>query len=37
MVVSKPKERKVLVKDIHEEIVHFSERKTLAEVKKRFF
>jgi len=35
--VPKPKERKVLVKDIHEEIGHFNERKTLVEVKKRFF
>ncbi len=37
LVVPKPKEKKVLVKDIHKEVGHFSERKTLAEVKKRFF
>jgi hypothetical protein len=36
-VVPKPKERKVLVRNIHEEIGHFSEGRTLAEVKKRFF
>ncbi len=37
LVVPKPKERHVLVKSIHKEIGHFSERKTLAEVKKRCF
>jgi len=37
LVVSKLKERKVLVKNMHEEIGHFSKRRTLAEVKKRFF
>jgi len=36
-MVPKPKERKALVKDIHEKIGHFSEGKTLAEIKKRFF
>jgi hypothetical protein len=36
-VVPKFEERKMLVKDIHEEIGHFSEGKTLAEFKKRFF
>jgi hypothetical protein len=29
--------RKVLIKNIHEEIGQFSERRTLVEVKKRFF
>jgi hypothetical protein len=33
--VPKPEERKV--KDIYEEIGHFSEGRTLAKVKKRFF
>jgi hypothetical protein len=37
LVVPKPKERHVLVKSIHEEIGHFSEGRTLVEVKKRFF
>ncbi len=37
LVVPKPEERHVLVKSIHEEIEHFSEGRTLAEVKKRFF
>jgi hypothetical protein len=37
LVVPKLEERKALVRDIHEEIGHFSERRTLAEVKKRFF
>ncbi len=37
LVVLKPKEKHLLDKNIHEEIGHFSERKTLAEVKKRFF
>ncbi len=37
LMVSKLEERKALVKDIHEEIGHFSERRTLIEVKKRFF
>jgi hypothetical protein len=37
MVVLKLKERKMLVKNIHEEIGYFSEGRTLAEVKKRFF
>jgi hypothetical protein len=36
LVVPKSEEKKSLVKDIHEEIGHFSER-TLVEVKKRFF
>jgi hypothetical protein len=36
-VVLKPEEKKALVKDIHEEVGHFSEGRTLAEVKKRFF
>jgi hypothetical protein len=35
--VLKPEEKKALVKDIHEEVGHFSEGRTLAEVKKRFF
>jgi hypothetical protein len=33
----KPKERHVLVKNIHEEIGHLNEGRTLVEVKKRFF
>jgi len=33
----KPEERRVLVKNIHEEIGHFSEGRTLVKVKKRFF
>jgi hypothetical protein len=33
----KPKERHALVKNIHEEIGHFCERRTLAKIKKRFF
>jgi hypothetical protein len=33
----KPKERKSLVRDIHEEIGHLNEGKTLVEVKKRLF
>jgi hypothetical protein len=37
LMVPKPKERLVLVKNIHEEIGHFNEGRTLAEVKKRFF
>jgi hypothetical protein len=37
MVVPKPKEKQVLVKNIHEEIGHFNEGRTLVEVKKRFF
>jgi hypothetical protein len=37
LVVLKPKERKVLVKNIHEEIGHFIEKRTLAKVMKRFF
>jgi hypothetical protein len=36
LVVPKPEERHVLVKNIHKEIGHFSEGRTLAEVKKRF-
>jgi len=36
LVVPKPKERKVLVKDIHEEIGHFSKGRTLAKVKNFF-
>jgi hypothetical protein len=37
LVVPKPEERQVLVKNIHEVIGHFNEGRTLAEVKKRFF
>jgi len=37
MVVPKFIERKALVKDIHEDIGHFSEGRTLAEVKKKKF
>jgi hypothetical protein len=37
LVVPKPKEKQVLVKNTHEEIGHFSEGRTLAKVKKRFF
>jgi hypothetical protein len=37
LVVPKLEERKVLVKDIHEEIEHFSKGRTLAEVKKRHY
>ncbi len=37
LVVLKPKERKALVRDIHEEIGHFNEGRTSVEVKKRFF
>jgi hypothetical protein len=35
--VSKLEERNALVRNIHEEIRHFSEGRTLAKVKKRFF
>jgi hypothetical protein len=37
LVVPKLEERQMLVKNIHEEIGHISEGRTLAEVKKRFF
>jgi hypothetical protein len=37
LVVPKPEERHVLVKNIHEEIGHFSERRTLVRLKKGFF
>jgi hypothetical protein len=37
LVVPKLEEKKVLVRNIHEEIGHFSERRTLVEVMKRFF
>ncbi len=37
LVVPTPEERQVLVKNIHEEIGHFSEGRTLAKVKNRFF
>jgi hypothetical protein len=37
LVVWKPKERKALVRDIHEEIGHFNKGRTLIEVKKIFF
>jgi hypothetical protein len=37
LVVPKPEEKHGLVKSIHEEIGHFSEGRTLTEVKKRFF
>jgi hypothetical protein len=37
LVVPKPKKKQVLVKNIHEEIRHFSEGRTLVKVKKRFF
>jgi hypothetical protein len=37
LVVPKPKERHMFVKNILEEIGHFSEGRTLAKVKKRFF
>jgi hypothetical protein len=37
LVVPKLEERHVLVKSIHEEIRHFSEGRTLAKVKKRYF
>jgi hypothetical protein len=37
LVVPKPKERHVLVKNVQEEIGHFSEGKTFVEVKNRFF
>ncbi len=33
-MVPKPEEKKALVKDIHEEIGHFSEGRTLAKVLK---
>ncbi len=33
----KLEEKQVLVKNMHEEIGHFSEGRTLAEVKRRFF
>jgi len=36
-MVLKPEKRKVLVRDIHEEIGHYNEGRTLVEVKKRFF
>jgi hypothetical protein len=35
--VPKFEERKALVRDIHEEIGQFSEKRTLAELKKKFF
>jgi hypothetical protein len=35
--VSKLKERKALVRNIHEEIGHLGERRTLVEVNKRLF
>jgi len=37
LVVPKPEERHVLVKNIHKEIGHFNEGRTLVEAKKRFF
>jgi hypothetical protein len=37
LVVPKLEEKKVLVKNIHKEIGHFNEGRTLVEVKKRFF
>jgi hypothetical protein len=37
LIVPKPEEREALIKNIHEEIGHFSEGRTLTEVKKRFF
>jgi hypothetical protein len=37
LVVLKPEDKQVLVKNIHEEIGHFSEGRTLVEVKKTFF
>jgi hypothetical protein len=37
LMVLKLKETKVLVRNIHEEIGHFSEKRTLAKIKKRFF
>ncbi len=36
-MVPKLEERHVLVKSIHEEIGHFSDGRTLVEVRKRFF
>jgi hypothetical protein len=36
-MVPKLEEKKVLAKIIHEEIGHFSEGRTLVEVRKRFF
>jgi hypothetical protein len=37
LVVPKFKEKKALVRDIHEDIWHFSEGTTLVEVKKKIF
>jgi hypothetical protein len=37
LMVPKLEERKVLARNIHEEIRHFSEGRTLVEVRKRFF
>ncbi len=37
LVVPRPIERRMLIDKIHEEIGHFGEMRTLAEVKKRFF
>jgi hypothetical protein len=37
LVVPKPKEREIIVNDIHANIDHFSEQKTFAEVKKKIF
>jgi hypothetical protein len=37
LVVPKPAKQKMLIEKIHEEIRHFGEMRTLAEVKKRFF
>jgi hypothetical protein len=35
--VPKPEKKKMLIRNIHEEIKHFGEGKTLVEVKKRLF
>jgi hypothetical protein len=37
LVVLKPKEREGIVNDIHVEIGHFNEQRTLVEVKIRYF
>jgi len=37
LVVPRPTEHRILIKKLHEEIGHFGEMWTLAEVKKGFF
>jgi hypothetical protein len=37
LVVPKPKECKQIIVDLHDEIGHFGEGRTLAEMNKRYF